>query len=402
MFRTNSNLQHNHETHQFLAEYEICYAKLKSDVDKTSTSVRELHKSYIRRMSREAAGLMSFDNVKGTLNRIRRLKMPPCHSINDLDQLLNENDFVFNNYGMVRQKAFYNGSISGQMFFSNPELIANLEPNFSLFVDGTFNVVPYNQEQLLVVMATLLDKPRPIVFVIMSHRTEAIYTEVFRFIKNVIFPVNKCFYSPQTVSLDFEMAMRNAVRNIWPQINVSGCNFHFCQALRRKASTIDYLFEAIERSPKHKEILMMFMRSSLLPLEMVYDGIDAIKNVIENDSELLESYQEFINYFNYTWINRYPPTEWCVSGQRYRTNNHVEGYNSKIKKWIPINPSPFKFLESLQDLAYDADAEFQNAKLKSIVYKDSSRLTPHLHALLPKLQEGIIDELEFVSMMASV
>lgn len=400
MMRTNPRIFHVHANHQFVAEFEICYDKLKNDVDTTTTSARDLHKSAIRQMSREAAGLMSWENVRGTLNRIRRSKMPACHNIEELDELLNNNQLVYETYGKIRGKSFFNGSIHGQMVFSHPELIPELGPNFEIFVDGTFKVVPHHQTQLLVVMATICGKPRPIIYAIMNELTEEMYTSVFEFIRDAVLPANKCPYSPKSATMDFEMGMRNAVKNVWMDINVFGCNFHYCQALRRNA--MDFLQDRIENSPKHKEILLMLMRSSLLPLDMLHDGINAIKSFIENDPVLSEDFKYFMEYFDFTWKERYPPEEWCVSGQKYRTNNHIEGYNNKIKKWIPLNPSPWKFLDALQDLAYDADSDLENAKSKGIIYKDVSRLTPHLNELLPQLEEGIIDELEFMSKMACV
>ena len=402
MLRTNSLVLHNHPNHEILAEFHQYYENLKIEVENSKTDVRDLHKATIRKMTREAAAMMDWENVKGTLNRIRRSKLPPCPEFKDFQELLDQNESVFNDYGTIRGKAFYSGTVEGQMFFSHPELIPALEDNLELFVDGTFSVVPYNQDQLLVIMGKLQGKPRPLIYVIMSHRTEEIYTKVFKFIKDVILPANNCFHSPINVTVDFEMAIRNAVKNVWPEINVFGCNFHFCQALRRKARSMDYLLERIENSPKHAEILMMFMRSSLLPLNMINDGIDAIKTFIGKDEELAQNFETFIEYFDFTWLGRYPPEHWCVSGQRFRTNNHIEGYNFKIKQWMPINPAPFKFLEVLQDLAFDADANFLNAKLKKIIYKDASRLKPHLKELLPQLESGIIDELEFMSKMACV
>lgn len=402
MSKSSPGVNHNHNCHQYVAEFQSVYAKLNKDVDETTTSIRDLHKLAIRQMSREAAGLMTWQNVKCTLNRIRRSKLPPCHSIEDLDELFNRNGFVFENYGKIRGNTFFHGSINGQLFFSHPDLIPALQDGFELFIDGTFNVVPYHQEQLLVVMATLLGKTRPIAYVIMSHRTEEIYTKVFKFLRDAILPANNCFYSPTKVTMDFEIGLRNAAKNVWPAISVFGCNFHYSQALKRKAESYDYLREKITNCPKHKEILMMFMRASLLPMEMVFDGIDAIKNLVENDKDLKLNFKSFIDYFNSTWMQRYNPNDWCVYGLRYRTNNHIEGYTSKIKNWIPLNPTPFDFLEALLDLAYDADAEYQNAKSKRIVYKDESRLTPHLNVLLPQLLNGTIDELEFMSQMGCV
>ena len=148
----------------------------------------------------------------------------------------------------------------------------------------------------------------------------------------------------------------------------------------------------------------MFMRLSLLPLEMVENGINALINFIETDTALVNDFELFIDYFQRTWMQRYPIAEWCVSECRYRTNNSLEGYNGKIKHFIDLNPTPWLFLEGLQDLAFDADTEFENARTRALVTvdQDNSRLTPTLQRLLPQLRNGEIGELEFLRTMARV
>jgi hypothetical protein len=400
MCRTNPLIKHDHPKHDFLAEFESAYDKLKKDVDTSTAPIRELHKTSLRKLNLEAAGLLTWHNIRGTLYRIRSLKMPNCHNISELDDLLNNNDLVYKTYGQMRGKPFYNGSVNGQLIFSNPNLIEALDYDFELFIDATFGVVPYKQEQLLVVMATLQNKPRPIIYAIMSDRTQKTYEVIFKFIKQAVLPANKCFGSPKSITMDFEKAMRNAALKTWPGVSVFGCNFHMCQAIDRKASSLNYLQKSLELSAKHNELLTMIRRISLLPLNMVYDGIKAIKLFMEMDKELNRDFCSFFKYFESTWIKRYPPHEWCVSSQRFRTNNHVEGHNHKIKQWIPINPTPWFFLEGLLDLAYDASAEFVNAREKNLTYPDNSKITPLLNLLMPQLLEGSIDELEFLSKLA--
>ncbi|XP_070503123.1 uncharacterized protein [Chironomus tepperi] len=353
-------------------------------------------------LSREAGGLLAWENVRRTLYRIRSFKMPSCHNINELDNLLNNNKFVYETYGVIRGKPYFNGSIDGQFIFSNGDMIADLDEHFELFIDGTHGIVPYKQEQLLVILATLCKKPRPIIYVLMTDRKESTYTRIFQYIKDAIFPANKCFYKPAAITADFEMALRNGVKNVWQEIEIFGCYFHFCQALHRRASSYDYLLERIENSEKHKEFLMMIMRLGLLPIEMIDDGIAALKKFKEDDVDLQRDFLAFMHYFDKTWIGRYPVNEWCISGRQIRTNNFVEGHNFKIKQFIPTNPTPWSFLDGLKDLYYDADASYINAKAKNISYKDKSRFTAPLKELIPKLKNGIIDELEFLSQIAFV
>lgn len=403
MIRTNQDIVHHHDDHQFKAEFEEQYHKLKLAVESSSLSVQELHKASIRWMSRQAAGLMAWQNVRGTLLRIRRQIMPPCTNFAELDFMMDNNKLVYETYGVIRGKAFFNGSVNGQMIFSHPKLIPALEEGFELFVDATFKVTPFYQRrhQLLVVMATILGKPRPIIYAIMMNKSEENYKEIFDFIKNVVFRFHKCFHTPIAATTDFEMALKNAIKHTWPGIQTFGCNFHFCQALHRNAK-LTGLSTKIKDNSEHHKTLRMFMRISLLPIEFVERGINSLIAYIESNHILAKDFKIFIEYFRKTWTLLYPFREWCVSTGRYRTNNSLEGYNSKIKKWIPLRPTPWQFLDGLLDLAYNADSDFENARNRNEILHDEdlSRLTPELKICVPQLLNGNINEMEFLRRMA--
>ncbi len=50
----------------------------------------------------------------------------------------------------------------------------------------------------------------------------------------------------------------------------------------------------------------------------------------------LPGVQEFVEYFQNTWMSgRYSPATWNVHEvDEYRTNNHIEGWHSKMRKVV--------------------------------------------------------------------
>lgn len=402
MTRTN-NFNHNHPSHETQAEFEDAYEKLKFQVDSSSVPIQFLHRAVLRSLSREAAGMLCWKNVHSTLQRIRRQKMPPCRNLKEFDDLLNMNDYVIKTYGMIRNKNFYQGSVDGQIVFAHPELIPNLSEDFEFFVDATFKVVPLQAYQLLIIMATLLKRPRPIIYIIMNKKNERMYQKVFKFVRDAVLPANGCFYTPKAATMDYEMGLRNAVKKTWPKIQTFGCNFHFCKAIFQNAILNKSLSKRVlKNSSKHNECLLMFMRLSLLPLRDVEAGIELLLQYIQDDPVLKADFKPFIKYFNTTWTVRYKIEDWCVSDRRYRTNNVLEGYNAKVKQYIQLNPSAYAFLQGLLDLAYDADSDYENAKRKSYIYNDvdKSNLTPLLNDLLPKLKDGSLSILDFLKSLS--
>ena len=65
----------------------------------------------------------------------------------------------------------------------------------------------------------------PLTYGLLSEKTQAHYTALFQAIED-FGP-----FTPLTIHCDFESAIHNVVRSVWPQTNVKGCYFHFKQAL---------------------------------------------------------------------------------------------------------------------------------------------------------------------------
>jgi hypothetical protein len=402
MIHINPNIQHNHPSHVFQIEFESAYETLREQVRlNRRQSISQLHSDALKLLTREGAALMAWDSVRRTLQRIRYEEMPPCASLEQLTTLLEDNNnVVARKFGMVRQTQFYQGTVDGCLIFANLELIAALPAEFGIYTDGTFNVVPFGADQLFVVMGELRGRPRPLMYAIMPRRRREDYVAVLGFFANAILSFDGAERVPNTAMSDFEHALRLAILEIWPHIQKRGCNFHFCQAIRRYARSIQHLAALLVDSQIHKECLRMFLRLSLLPRPRVQAGYDAIIIHI-NENNLAEDFEEFIQYFEATWFGMFNVDEWCVSEDARRTNNNTEGYNNKIKLKIPLRPSPWIFLDSLIDLAYDASSKYYSEVLRdSQPPPDRSTLTALLNAALDELNEGYFNELGFLKKMA--
>lgn len=84
---------------------------------------------------------------------------------------------------------------------------------------------------------------------------------------------------PRKIMSDFELPARNACKEIWSDIHVFGCNFHYAQALRRKAKSIPQLSRLLMQNRNASIVLKMFMRLSLLPVNRVQNGMRVSKNI---------------------------------------------------------------------------------------------------------------------------
>jgi hypothetical protein len=146
-------------------------------------------------------------------------------------------------------------------------------------------------------------------------------------------------------------------------------------------------------------ILKMFMRLSLLPLERVDVGLSSLLGFIK-DIGLSDDFEEFVKYFKTTWLVRFPVKTWCVSDQERRSNIHLEGYNSLVKRTILKKPTLWDFLDGLMSLAHDASASFfSDRRTNAHPLPDRSELTVPLQEALQKFQANEVNELGFLAIM---
>lgn len=54
----------------------------------------------------------------------------------------------------------------------------------TLYVDGTFSILPLNYKQMFIIFAETLGWPRPLAYVLMTHKTMFLFKQVFRFLRD--------------------------------------------------------------------------------------------------------------------------------------------------------------------------------------------------------------------------
>jgi hypothetical protein len=400
--RTNPRVQHHHVDHSRVFEYDLAFSRLRRLVAADRRCIRELHSMALRPLSAAAAARMAWSTVNKTLRRIRHAQQPLCGSLAELTILLEARDSsVFHEYGRLRDIDFYRGTIGGCLVFANMEIVSHLDANFEICCDATFGILPFETRQLFVIMGDVRGRPRPIVFAIMPSQTEDDYIAVLTLVRDGILSFDGHRRVPVAAISDFEMALRNALIFIWPQIHLTGCNFHLCQALRRKALTCDGLGSKLRGRSEHHTVLKMFMRLSLLPLPRVEAGLEALIAAVNQNPRISGDFAPFIAYFQRTWLVRYPIEGWVVGDRARRTNNSLEGFNHQIKLTIPSRPSVYVFLDGLMDLAHNASADVhKDIMLASPPPVDRSLISVPLSQALHQLQSGEIDVLHFLHLLA--
>ena len=206
------------------------------------------------------------------------------------------------------------------------------------YLDATFKSVGEPFKQLWSIHAFIKQgdhmKQVPLAYVIMSGRSEDDYVVVLRHLQ-------RHFPSPPSVTtalLDFELAVWNAMRTVFPGVELRGCGFHWSQALWKHVLDLGLARAYMEKALTHKFIRRLFSLP-FLPAAAIAPTFDAIFALPGIADEL----RRLLIYIRNTWITSsvWAPESWSVYNRVVRTNNDVEGWHRRLNSKIHRHHLPF-------------------------------------------------------------
>lgn len=135
----------------------------------------------------------------------------------------------------------------------------------------------------------------PVFFVLISRATAIAYEAVFKYSEDNVFKLK-----PARFMADFEAAMRKAIVDFYPEATVSGCWYHFCAAVRRKALSFG-LHDLIKNDFNAWSVYKKLQCLPLLPADNIVEGFEIIvRQSIEFG--LYEEFKELFEYFEIFWL----------------------------------------------------------------------------------------------------
>jgi hypothetical protein len=222
------------------------------------------------------------------------------------------------------------------------EGVALLRAGGPVLVDGTFKACPHEFHQLVIVMT--YDKGTscyvPCAYSLLTSKNEWMYLRLFHEILMQLDYV----WEPESIVCDFELGLINAIKQEFPTSTLTGCYFHWKQALHRKL--VKRGFRAEERAVVISSIEFLVA----IEPEMVLSGLAYAKRSLPDTPK----YQLFLEYFANTWIKKYDPVIWTQVNQKkkvlIRTNNGLERYNRRLnEKFSSAHPSMPTFIQVIRE-----------------------------------------------------
>ena len=236
-------------------------------------------------------------------------------------------------------------------------------------VDGTFKAMTKRWRQLFVFMVEWKEVFHPIAFGWLPNKNVVSY-HVFLFLvmnkfKHISGSIadywGRTALKVKKIKSDFEVAIHRAFEQVF---KIKGSFFHFSQAgwrqVQQGGAVVAYMCYKDFRDLVRSVIALPF-----LPLNQIEAAIDDL-NQVEFDKEspfyfeAMKFKRELIKYVEDVWLyGNYPPKMWNQwKKSKNLTNNHNEGYNSRINKIISAtHPNPWILVCTLHKELLRAETE---------------------------------------------
>lgn len=287
-----------------------------------------------------ASALPQFPSVRTVLYRERRKRfptMPPTRADINLD-----GQWTLTSDGQRFLLAEDGEGASKLLIFASTRSLQELANAETFHVDGTFESAPRLFYQIIALHANCLGVMKPLVFGLLPNKEGATYVRFLRLVKEKAAELG-IFLNPQRVMQDFEIGLMKASLEVFPDVVIKGCNFHFAQCLWRKLQGLG-LATHYQESSEVRQWFRMVLALPFLPEPQVAEGFTFTKEATPTAPRI----EEFNAYFEKTWMKgQYPLAMWnFFKHDGPRTNNHVEGYHARLKKMAgKPHPNIFEVVE---------------------------------------------------------
>ena len=156
---------------------------------------------------------MSFADLENCMYKRRRRAQPALTTSSaEADAAVRSSRYLQLNDGdFYRDRGVADAGENGSaLVFASNEQLALLHSATEVYFDATFKVVPTIYYQLFTVFVPFADDAFPVLFAIMSRKTQTLYTKVFDMIRNLV-PQ----FAPTSAMADFEEASVSAFQEVF-------------------------------------------------------------------------------------------------------------------------------------------------------------------------------------------
>ena len=126
------------------------------------------------------------------------------------------------------------GDDNKMLVFSTQRNLEHLVAADIVYGDGTFYTCPDIFSQLYTLHAMLDNVMYPLVYALLPGKSRDMYMRLFRHLRDVA-DQHQLQFNPRTLLVDYEAAVKRAAEEVFDDVSVKGCFFHYTQCIWRKA-----------------------------------------------------------------------------------------------------------------------------------------------------------------------
>ena len=344
-------INHNHS----IIEYQSDVYELKSKFKNRARNSQDNLKKIFDDVTREdaAAFHVSFAECESSMYRSRRALQPkiPTSPAEFSDMLPNSI------YGTFYRCTVSINDHTAIIFFSD-NIRTFLSQITNIQFDGTFYTVPVLFYQLWTIFLTVDRHTLPGIHCLMTGKNEELYKAILIHIHQLLPELQ-----PTTSMSDWEAAPRKALKEVFPNIKLFGCWFHFTQRIWYKTQKLG-LTESFKDNIEVARYIRQLMSIPFLPASLIHPTYSLLQfpaTIIPTEAMKLEKLNK---YFKKRWITHVNPEELSIFDSDFTTNNGAESYHARLKDRIRANhPRVWNFMTHINEIIMDTDNEFGRLSL---------------------------------------
>ena len=264
----------------------------------------------------------------------------------------------------------------------------------NLHFDGTFKTVPVQFYQLWTIFIAVDGHTLPAIHFLLSAKTQELYKAI---LENIFIHIPQL--KPVASMSDWESAPRNAIREVFPGINVYGCWFHYTQRIWAKTPKLG-LSHGLKNNPEITRFIRQLMAIPFLPAPLIYPTYTMISTpTLENEET--EKLTKLKNYVRKHWLVKKTSEQLSVYNLNIATNNGAKSYHSKLKARIKTrHPRIWTLMSYINEIIIDVDNDIGRIRIGREISRarkiTSIRNEGHRALLKQKLSVGELTPWQFL------